>query len=264
MTKRRTLEMQGKSGAGIIESVGDYHRVKVLNNFEMYVHKNDGSVAPCLVRDGFWESWITLWMIDNIDSNTVFHDIGANSGYYALIAERLGAKVFAYEPNPVYAEMIRATKTLNNLEDSFQVNEVAISNYNGEATLHIPYEMHGSASLNAIDPAYPTKDIVVPARRWDDIYPEGPSAGNHIFKIDAEGEEERILEGAQDFIDKCLPVITLEYTPGAYSDQFLNNLRKSWHINWINYDGVEEPVGDDWISVQKDWRMLVLRSKSSL
>lgn len=261
--KRHILEHQAKQSAGIIESVGDYHKVKVLDDFEMYVHKNDGSVAPCLIRDGFWEAWITIWMINNVGPGCVFYDIGANSGYYSFLAHRLGAQVGAYEPNPVYANMIKATKELHNLGNGFRVNEVAISNYNGEATLHIPTEMHGSASLNDIDPAYPTRDITVPVRRWDDYHSAGPGAGRRIFKIDAEGEEERILEGAHIYLSKCIPAptIALEYTPGVYSEKFLTELRENWHINWINYEGVEEPVDDAWLSNQDDWRMLVLRHK---
>lgn len=261
--KRNVLEYQAKQGAGITESVGDYHRVRVLDDFEMYVHKDDGSVAPCLIRDGFWESWITIWVINNVGPGCVFHDIGANSGYYAFLAYRLGAQVSAYEPNPVYADMMRATKELSGLGDSFRISEVAVSNYNGEASLSIPLEMHGSASLNGIDPAYPTRKITVPVVRFDDYHSQGPGCGQRVFKIDAEGEEERILDGARVYLSKCIPspIIALEYTPGAYSDKFLFELRKDWLINWINYDGVEEPVDDDWLASQDDWRMLVLRKR---
>lgn len=261
--KRALLESTSKGRAGIIESVGNYHKVKVLNDFEMYVHRDDGSVAPCLVRDGFWESWITVWMIQNIDRDTTFYDIGANSGYYAFIASRLGAAVEAFEPNPDYANMIKATVELGGFNVPFCVNELALSNTNGSAELHIPYDMHGSASLNGIDPAYPTRSITVPLVRWDSFHSEIPTNRKRIFKIDAEGEEERILEGAQRYIRNCVPapIIVLEYTPGSYSDEFLPNLRKDWHINWINFDAEEEPVDDNWLSNQDDWRMLVLRKK---
>ena len=42
-------------------------------------------------------------------------DVGANLGYYALYSARLGCKVTAWEPVPVFAAMVEASAALNNL-----------------------------------------------------------------------------------------------------------------------------------------------------
>lgn len=257
---RRVLELVSSGAAGIVDETDDWYWVRVLDKFEMYTHKEDQSVTPCLVRDGYWESWITLWVMENVDAETFFLDVGANTGYYGFLAQNLGASVCAYEPNKLYIEMIIATGKRNNLP--MPISPVALSDKTEEAVLHIPGNLHGSASLNEV-PGYETTPVKVVTRPLDEILNDPRLyEAKQVMKIDAEGAEEKILHGAKNFIANAPSlVIALEYTPGAYSDHFLDDLRKEWHINWINYDGVEEPVEDAWLHNQEDWRMLVLRKK---
>lgn len=258
MIDRVYVEAQGKRGSGVIDSVGDYHWVRVLNEFEMYVHQNDKSVSPHLVRDGYWESWITAWLKNHIDKNTFFLDIGANTGYYAFIADSRGAVTLAFEPNRVYADMIRAT--LMRRVSNVVLTETALSDYWGEAVLNIPTELHGSASLSEI-PGYETTKQEVHVRPLDEILTES-AYDKTIMKIDAEGEEEKILRGARNFIEKTENlVILMEYTPGAYSQYFLADLFHDYEVAWINHAGYEGPVTPEGLLRQTDWLMLTLRPK---
>ena len=257
MITRATVEMKGKCFAGAQEVLGPYTWSRVLGMFDMYSLNADGSVSPHLVKDGYWESWITTWFINNVGKRDNFIDIGANTGYYSFLANSLGAGVVAFEPNPTYAKMMVDTIKRANI-DNMRVLEYALSNYNGTATLNIPKTLHGSASLNSIDASFETDKIEVAVRQLDEIMP--PQAIREIIKIDAEGEEERILEGAKGFLKDCFAkVVLLEYTPNAYSDTFLDELFDKWHVTWINFAGEEERVTKDWIRSQPDWIMLVLR-----
>ena len=262
MIDRVYVEAQGRRGAGIIDSVGDYHWVKVLNEFEMYVHKDDKSVSPHLINEGFWESWITAWVKNNVNAGKVFFDIGANTGYYSFAAMAAGAIVHAFEPNPVYAKMLEATKDRNQLGGLFRISEYALSDWNGEAILHIPTELHGSASLSEIVPGYETTEVSVAVRSLDEV--ARPGAGKHLVKIDAEGEEEKILRGMRQFINDAIPspTIMMEYTPGAYSRYFLADLFHEWDVTWINHGGYEGSVSPEGLMNQTDWIMLVLRKKT--
>lgn len=262
MTTRNILEWESRSTAGSIEQVGDYHWVKVLNRFHMYVLDSDKSVSPHLINDGFWESWITSWVTNNVNENTVFIDIGANTGYYAFLAKFLGAPTLAFEPNPVYAKMIASTIQRTHSKMIF-VQPVALSDYTGQAVLHVPTELHGSASLNEIIPGYEFDSIDVDVYPLDDVYIIGEFANKkHIIKIDAEGEEERILRGAKELISKVDVEILLEYTPGAYSSRFVGELFENYDVSAITHDGKDEPVLPQWIESQTDWVMLLLRPKA--
>lgn len=258
MTTRVLVEFMSKSRAGILDKTADYYWVHVLDRFDMYVHKEDLSVSPHLVNDGFWESWITKWVIDNVGEDTFFVDVGANTGYYSFLASDLGATVYAFEPNPMYSDMMTATCSRGNYNHVI-LSEIALSDYHGEAVLNIPTKLHGSASLNNIIPGYETTKVNVNVSPLDDRITHYPHS-HLVIKIDAEGEEERILKGAKNLIDSAKDVVVLlEYTPGAYSADFVDHLFDNYDVAWVNHDGEEERIFYPWLEAQTDWVMLVLR-----
>lgn len=227
----------------------------------MYVHPGDESVTPCLVRDGYWESWITVWMLKNINSNSLFLDIGANTGYYAMLALMQGAEVQAFEPNPPYYEMLRATLDYHKINNSAKLYNVALSDKKGFATLHVPEKLHGSASLSAIDAKWVYHEVTVPTETLNSFY-QKTSKQEIIIKIDAESAEEKIWDGASLFTepnDYNSVVFVIEYTPGAYSDKFISKLEAFGPLAKINFAGKEEPITAEWLKSQQDWSMLVIR-----
>ena len=258
---RSELEQKSIRGARLIDEVGDYKWVRVLDTFEMYIHKDDKSVSPHLEKEGFWESWITLGFMKNIKPGTVLFDIGANTGYSSLLGLSRGAIVASFEPNPVYSNMMEATKERNSIGNMWRIHNIALSDHDGQMSLHIPNGYHGSASLNDIPPGYPYEDITVQVKRFDDVY-RGPGAGVQVLKMDAEGEEERIIDGAKGFLSKAFhKMMIIEYTPNAYSEEFFSELERNWKIYYIGYDGREYPASQEWVESQTDWSMLVLRSR---
>lgn len=256
---RATVEMKGRLYPGY-EVVDEYYKTKVLGRFDMYVNPNDKSVTPHLINDGFWEAWITTWMMNNVDDQTTFYDIGANTGYYSLLALSLGSVASIFEPNPEYAKMIKKSLNLQSC-NSAVIHNIALSDSLGQAYLNIPKELHGSASLHDI-PGYETNQIVVPMMRLDGIH-NGGGVSKHIVKIDAEGHEEYIWRGMKGFLkpSERKKTVLLEYTPNMYTKDFLPSLREWGSIGWINYSGNEESVTDEWIKLLTDWQMLVIREK---
>jgi hypothetical protein len=83
-----------------------------------------------------------------------------------------------------------------------------------------------------------------------------------IIKIDAESAEEKIWDGASLFTeenDLDSIVFVIEYTPGAYSDDFIGKLESFGPLAKINFAGEEEPVTGKWLGRQSDWSMLIIR-----
>lgn len=255
---RQVTEWKSRQGAGIISETDDYYLVRVLDTFEMYVMKDDQSVTPCLVQDGFWESWITQYLMDHIGPGTVFIDVGANTGYYSFLALSEGAVVTAYEPNPAYFDMINKTVEYNDCGYGLRVSPRAISDKVGKATLHIPKNLHGSASFTELDAKWETHEVEVDTMPLANLN----GAGVYIIKIDAEGHEEKIWDGMASALKERTirpATVLLEYTPGAYSDQFLDKLEDYAPLRWINHDAQAEPVTRDWLLSQTDWVMLILK-----
>lgn len=262
--KRQYLEWCGRQDAGPIDETDQWVWARVLGSFDMYVMKGDQSVAPHLVGDGFWESWVSTWMWNNIGPGGVFYDIGAHTGYYSLLAMWAGAHFCSsFEPNPDYYEMMLATRERNQIGSRWRINNVAMSDQKGTATLYVPKHLTGSASFSPIDAKYDVTEIEVETARMDESFGSA-GAGIHTFKIDAEGAEEKIWDGLIGYLNRWGSLIDrtrvlLEYTPGSYSGDFLDKLEDYAELAWINEDGQREPVSREWVLSQTDWVMLCLQ-----
>jgi hypothetical protein len=136
------------------------------------------------------------------------------------------------------------------------VADWAVSDRRGKQTLWVPKRLHGSASFTRMDDVWEAEPVEVDT---DILYFDG--ASNCLVKIDAEGAEEKIWDGIHPQLKYAgnNNEFLLEYTPGAYTDNFLDKLESYAPLHWINHDGLRAPVGRDWLLGQQDWVMLSLR-----
>ncbi len=131
-------------------------------------------------------------------------DVGANAGLYTYAFGRT-MRVDAFEPLPEPARTLRALAT--GLPD-VRVHEVALSRQSGTATLYVPY-LNGRphSELASFTPTEARHDCVtVPVRRLDDY----ALSDIGLLKIDVEGHEQTVLEGASDTIARERPVLMIE------------------------------------------------------
>lgn len=268
---RQYVEMKGQMSAGVVSETDEWQECTILGDIPIYVRKDDESVTPALVKDGFWEAWITSWLLNELTSeHKWFLDIGAHTGYHSLIAKSKGATVMAFEPNPKYAKMLRSSTKIGWDQTRgdwlpprhFSVYEWAVANEVGKAHLTIPQALQGSASIcGRIDEdVHPSDTIEVNTVTVDRIL-AGIERKDMIIKVDAEGAEELVWDGASTTRYRHKPVWMLEYTPGAYSPLFLDKLEEYGDLKWINHDGVEEIITRESILSQSDWIMLVVRPR---
>ena len=261
---RSEVELNGRSGRNTFEETESPRLVHVMDEFDLFVLKDDTSLTPCLTHDGFWEAWITSWITRWLRPGMTFLDIGANVGYYTMIADRLVGKygsVVAYEANPVYAELLRNTRNRNNA--NFKLRNYAVADHLGEETLIVPDTLHGSASIVQKFEDFSNKtEYVVPATTLDHEVMNLIFFRHDIVKIDAEGAEEMIWAGGSRLWDSLdHTTVMLEWTPNAYSDQFMNKLYDWGYVSTVGYDGGEYSVTKEWINSQSDWVMLIIRKR---
>ena len=140
-------------------------------------------------------------------SEPIVVDIGAGTGSFALLAYfKPDAKVVAYEPNYKILTILQENIVLNELQDRVRTLPYAISNYNGMGTLKIPQQSGMACLGNPLRFKHHEEQEVL-VRCLDDIW-TGPL---DMFKIDTEGCELLVLEGAQELIKQYRPAILLEY-----------------------------------------------------
>jgi FkbM family methyltransferase len=149
------------------------------------------------------------YMLDHlVDPARAALDVGANEGFYAGRLAQLTKTVHCFEPIPWFAEEIR-----RKLDPRVVVHQCAVSNRSGSAELRIPYrgdtEFHGNSTLEEGNPLFGSTRInLVPCKlaRLDDMISEPVG----FIKIDVEGHEISVLEGAQRILDQHKPVLLIE------------------------------------------------------
>jgi FkbM family methyltransferase len=138
------------------------------------------------------EGDVDAFIRSRLREGAVFVDVGANVGYYTLVASKLVGvvgRVYAIEPVPSTATLLRVNVKLNGCSNVV-VYEVAAWSTRGSLTLKILASMYGYASA-----VREGASVTVDASTLDDILRD--EASIHLIKIDVEGAELDVLKGAQ-------------------------------------------------------------------
>ena len=134
-------------------------------------------------------------------------DIGANDGSYVHYMRRWARHVFAYEPMPSLAATLR-----EKFPRRVTVEAMALSDRTSSVELRSPVVdgvvVTGCSTISdeaaATYPAH--RAIQVPTDRLDNVY-----RGNAGFmKIDVEGHEQAVLDGAIETVRRCRPRLLVE------------------------------------------------------
>jgi FkbM family methyltransferase len=146
-----------------------------------------------------------------------FLDVGANTGFYALIAVAAAdhTTAVAFEPVPEIVELLRANLSLNRSARRVVVDEVAIGDASGTASLHLPPPqpdgtIETSASLEPDFKEQIDRFFDVRTSTLDDAWEQHGRPDVVMVKIDVEGSEARVLAGARQLIEACRPIISVE------------------------------------------------------
>lgn len=128
----------------------------------------------------------------------VFVDVGACFGSYSLLASGVaGARSIAFEPNPVTAQGLRENIRLNSLGDRVEIRAKAVGSEHG--TVMLTSELRAANHIVGADDAADTSQVAVPLTRLDDELEQTAPA---LIKIDVEGYEQAVLDGAQAVLRK--------------------------------------------------------------
>lgn len=140
-------------------------------------------------------------------------DVGANYGVYALsLAARVGpgGRVWAFEPSPATAEYLRAGVAANRF-DNVAVLEAALSDRCGSSE----FELNDQAELSRLAPAQqtdgrPARRVSVALTTLDQALREHGWPEIDFLKLDAEGEEARIVTGGAAMLADQSPLVMFE------------------------------------------------------
>ncbi|HYW09940.1 MAG TPA: FkbM family methyltransferase, partial [Longimicrobium sp.] len=130
-------------------------------------------------------------------------DVGAHVGYYTLLSGVLagrGGAVWSFEPNPRNALFLRRHAEINGL-GTVRVTEAVVARANGTAR----FDFGSGSGTGHLATA---GAIEVRTVRFDGFCAENGIAPA-VVKIDVEGAEMEVLEGARDTLARHRPIIFL-------------------------------------------------------
>jgi len=145
---------------------------------------------------------------------SVYFDIGANYGIHASFMLAAGFQCVLFEPQSECIEYIRAMAKINGYEP--RIEQCVLSNALGEISFFVSDSTwFSSVSKEAVEANdEKAREVKVQARTLDsftaetNIYPD-------LIKIDVEGHEHAVLEGALGTLRKCDPTIVVEIWPAS-------------------------------------------------
>lgn len=216
---------------------------KILTRYKLYVDTRDVGVAPHLILDGFWESWMTQCLARVVKPGDYCIDIGANFGYYSLVMSALAGnegRTIAIEPNPGIFDLLKASEAIH--PHRFEVAHTALGNFEGDAILTFPDRFPGGGTLLREELVPGKSQARVPVTTLDALVRKYALKKVDVIKIDVEGLEPEVFAGMEETIRNNPQLkILIEYSPFMYRDAaaFSDYLVRNFTIHRIK--DVDEP-----------------------
>jgi FkbM family methyltransferase len=132
-------------------------------------------------------------LVRSLEDDDIFFDIGANFGRYSCLVGTAvpTAQVFAFEPNPEAASVLRGNLRWNCIDA--HVIKTALSNREGETSLDL---QEGAERASIQDESGPTSDsITVRMITLDNLLEREGLPHPSVIKVDVEGAELKVIKG---------------------------------------------------------------------
>ncbi len=198
---------------------------------EILVDITDATGRMHYFYDEPYEPELAAAVRDALRPGDVFLDIGANVGFFSILAARLvgdSGRVVAFEPHPQAAARLEEAVAVNGLSDRIGLVQAAVGRAAGTTRLF----MTDDSVLSTTDPARSplageytfARHVDVPQITlggWLDVHPE-LSRRVRAIKIDVEGTEAEVVEGALASLRTCGDAVILcETVAGGVADRML-------------------------------------------
>jgi FkbM family methyltransferase len=178
--------------------------------FFVYSSLNDRILG--LDVNATWEQMESTFIVNNLSQGDVFVDVGANIGYFSMLAAQQGAgKVFAIEPIPKTYAMLCMNVEHNMFTGVIEPVNVALGSqeHTAKFTCSLGPKNHIEYDVDNIHHDLPTIDIKVTT--LDHLLADRKEVNRIDFvKVDIEGAEYRFLLGAEKTIKAFKPIVMME------------------------------------------------------
>lgn len=206
--------------------INNYHYDEDFQNagiisFTIPATNNIMLLNPCywgqrltLIYNKYYEFETEFFILKNLNPNDYFIDIGANLGYYTLLAAyKIKNKgiCYSFDPNPVAFDILKAHVTLNRIKNVKLFN-CALHDENTQIKMTWANTESGGGNIRNQTKKYDKTNVK--ATKGDTILCDISPDVVGIVKIDTEGSEMKVLNGMKKFVETHLNFkYIIEVTP---------------------------------------------------
>ena len=206
---RNTLWHQGTRRLSIALDVNQRlrpHRFKTETRFGFEISgSTEDLVQRYIYVFGVWEPHLTYWIQDRLKPGDTFVDVGANIGYFMLLAASCVGQngwCVAIEASPSIFDLLNENLELNNIGSRVRTVNLAASDQDG--TLTVYGGPSGNLGLTTMVPNHDLPiETTINAKPLKDILTEQEIGGARLIKIDVEGLEGPVVRGFLPILGSC-------------------------------------------------------------
>ncbi|MDD3877989.1 MAG: FkbM family methyltransferase [Bacteroidales bacterium] len=230
-------------------------KIKIPPSGIFKINMDDGLVlkiktnqTSCLTQPIFWEGYrnyeYTDIFINLVKKTHTFFDIGANIGYYSLLAaiENKSIKVIGFEPAEGSLFYYKENITINNFNNII-IEPIAISDRDGEIEFYelinkkytyLKHHLSGESNVGSgkVDGSLILKKVKTTT--LDNYVKLNNVSKLDLIKMDTEGNEHFILQGANMVLSEIKPIIICE-TLFNKIEPDLDKIMRSYGYEFYNH-----------------------------
>jgi FkbM family methyltransferase len=196
-------------------------------------------IQSVVLASGSWEPSISVTLEALLSLGDTFVDVGANVGYYTLLASPLVGEtgtIYSFEASAAIYKDLNRNIRLNGLDQITAVN-VAVGQASGTVRVHLgPTENIGDTRVVPVGAAAPplayTPRVEPEAVRMEPLTTllrDADLSRPMVVKIDVEGFEQAVLEGFEPILQNVVDVaIFLEVSPELWDGA------NDWLLDFVN------------------------------
>ena len=185
-----------------------------------------------------WEPQSISYLSEHVRKGDIAVDVGACFGLYTVIFSKIVGNdgcVYAFEPDPYMFRLLKANIKMLHLENVFAAN-IALGENNRTSKFYVT-----NGGMSSLQPMTGLRNVIeTHVRKLDCFHFEKMD----WLKIDTEGTEHLILEGAKETIERCNPKLLIEFLPVFGNTDKLLLALEGWNITGLDHNILCEKEND--------------------
>ena len=209
--------------------------IENIDSFDIYCIRNDICITPHIkLTKTIWEDWMEQYIKEIYEENSNIIDVGAHIGTFSLMASKYispNSKIYCFEP--VYTKILEMNIEKNNLLEKVIFSSNGLSNKQKTIPgFYIDFNKSQNYGFTFVDEIFCENNIyksknIIKLDTLDNLNIENIS----ILKIDVEGNELNVLEGAFNTILKNKPSILIEIWSTSPNEKLKTKNEKQTDLN---------------------------------